>query len=74
MTDGSTLVGQTLKEARVQEVTGMWVQVVRRGTKTLRPKGDSRILSGDVLIASGYSKGVESFKKLASPEQFCQIE
>jgi uncharacterized protein with PhoU and TrkA domain len=68
VTDGSPLVGKTLKEARVQEVTGMWVQVIRRGTKTLRPKGDSRIQSGDILIASGYSKGVESFRKLASPE------
>ena len=74
VTDGSPLVGKTLKEARVQEVTGMWVQVIRRGTKTLRPKGDSRIQSGDILIASGYSKGVESFRKLASPEQFCHLE
>ena len=74
VTDGSPLVGKTLKEARVQEVTGMWVQVIRRGTKTLRPKGISRIQSGDILIASGYSKGVESFRKLASPEQFCHLE
>jgi len=74
VTEGSTLVGKTLKEARVQEETGMWVQVIRRNMKTLRPKGDSRIQSGDVLIASGYSKGVESFRKLASPEKFCQVE
>lgn len=74
VTEGSPLVGKTLKEARVQDNTGMWVQVIKRGGKTLRPKGDSRIQNGDVLIASGYSKGVESFKKLASPEQTCQIE
>jgi uncharacterized protein with PhoU and TrkA domain len=70
----SSLVGKTLKEARVHEETGMWVQVIKRGGKTLRPKGDSRIQNGDVLIASGYANGVESFRKLASPEQICEIE
>ena len=74
VTAESPLVNKTLKEARVHEETGMWVQVIRRGDKTLRPKGDSRILSGDVLVASGYAKGVDKLKKLASPEQTCQVE
>lgn len=74
VTEGSLLVGKTLKEARVHEETGMWVQVIKRGEKTLRPKGDSRIQNGDVLIASGYAKGVEPFRKLASPEQICEVE
>ena len=74
VSEGSPLVGKTLKEARVHEETGMWVQVIKRGEKTLRPKADSRIQNGDVLIASGYANGVESFRKLASPEQICEIE
>src|SRR5512139_3244863 len=41
VTQESLLVGKTLKEARVHEETGMWVQVIKRGEKTLRPKGDS---------------------------------
>ncbi len=74
VTEESPLVGKTLKEARVHEETGMWVQVIKRGGKTIRPKGDSRIQTGDILIASGYAKGVNSFRELASPEQACQIE
>ena len=74
VTEDSLLVGKTLKEAGVHEETGMWIQVIKRGEKTLRPKGDSRIKNGDVLIASGYAEGVESFMKLASPEQYCRVE
>jgi uncharacterized protein with PhoU and TrkA domain len=40
----------------------------------LRPKPDLRIQLGDVLIASGYSEGVEDLKKTASPAQHCNIE
>jgi len=74
VTEGSLLIGKTLKEAGVHEETGMWVQVIKRGEKTLRPKGDSRIQNGDVLIASGYAEGVESLRKLASPEEICSDE
>ena len=70
----SLLAGKTLKEARVHEETGMWVLAIKRAEKTLRPRGDSRILSGDILIASGYAEGVSDLKKLASPEQACSIE
>jgi uncharacterized protein with PhoU and TrkA domain len=74
VTSDSALVNKTLKEARVHEETGMWVLVIKRGGKPLRPKGDSRIESGDVLIASGYAKGVDALRKLASPEETCKIE
>jgi uncharacterized protein with PhoU and TrkA domain len=74
VTSDSTLVGKTLKEARVHEETGMWVLVIKRGGKPLRPKGDSRIETGDVLVASGYAKGVEALRKLASPEELCEVE
>lgn len=74
VTSDSSLVGKTLKEARVHEETGMWVLVIKRGEKPIRPKGDSRIEAGDILIASGYAKGINALRKLASPEETCKIE
>ena len=70
----SPLMNKTLKEARVDEDTGMWVLVIKRGGKSLRPKGDTRIQVGDILVASGYSEGVDDFRKLASPQEACTIE
>jgi uncharacterized protein with PhoU and TrkA domain len=67
-------VNKTLKEARVHEETGMWVLVIKRGEKCLRPRADSRIQEGDVLVASGYAEGADDLKKLASPSQTCNIE
>ena len=66
----SPLVGKTLREARIAEETGMWVLVVRRGGRWIRPKPDLLIDAGDVLIASGYAEGEEDLKKLASPENY----
>jgi uncharacterized protein with PhoU and TrkA domain len=74
VTADSPLVNKTLKEARVHEETGMWVLAIKRGEKSLRPKPDAVIYSGDVLLASGYARGVEDLKKLASPEQTCKVE
>jgi uncharacterized protein with PhoU and TrkA domain len=62
---GSRLVDKTLTEARIPEETGMWILAIRRGNKSIRPKPDSKIEVGDVLIASGYAEGVESLKKLS---------
>jgi uncharacterized protein with PhoU and TrkA domain len=70
----SPLVNKTLKEARIDEDSGMWVLVIKRGGKSLRPKGDTRIQVGDVLVASGYAEGAEDFRKLASPEEACDVE
>jgi uncharacterized protein with PhoU and TrkA domain len=74
VTDDSPLINKTLKEAIVAEETGMGILAIRRGEKTLRPKPDSRIQTGDVLIASGYAEGVDDLKKLASPMQACRLE
>jgi len=63
----SPLVGKTLKEVRIPEETGMWILAIRRRDKCIRPKPDSKIEAGDILIASGYSGGLESLRKLASP-------
>ena len=51
----------------------MWVLVIKRGEKCLRPRADSRIGAGDILIASGYAEGADDLKKLASPTQTCSI-
>jgi uncharacterized protein with PhoU and TrkA domain len=61
----SPLVRKTLQEARIPEETGMWVLAIRRGGKYVRPKPDSKIEAGDILIASGYAEGAESLRKLA---------
>ncbi len=74
VTDTSLLVNKTLKEARVHEETGMWILAIKREGKSLRPKSDSRIQTGDILIASGYAEGVDALRKLASPEKLCQVE
>lgn len=62
----SSLAGRKLRDARIPQETGMWVLVIRRGKKWLRPRPDIGIKAGDMLIASGYAEGVEDFKQLAS--------
>ena len=62
----SSLVGKTLREAKIPEETGMWVLVIRRRGKFMRPKPETVIRAGDTLIASGYAEGEEDLRKLAS--------
>lgn len=66
VTENSTLAGKTIREAQLQEETGMWVLVIRRGNWWLRPRPDTVIKAGDVLIASGYAEGEADFEALAS--------
>lgn len=73
VTANSLLINKTLKEARVQEETGMWIYAIKRGEKSMRPKPGSKIQLGDILIASGYAEGVQDLKKLASPTQKCDF-
>jgi len=68
VSETSPLNGKTLKEARVADETGMWVLVIKRGGKWIRPSPNITIEAGDILIASGYAEGEEDFKKLASGE------
>ena len=65
----SVLVGKSLKEAQVHEETGMWVLAVKRGDKWIRPKSDTVIEAGDLLIASGYTEGEENLRTLASDKR-----
>jgi len=64
----SSLVGKSLREAQIQEETGMWVLAIKRGDRWMRPKPDTVIEAGDLLIASGYTEGEEDLRKLASYE------
>ncbi len=64
--EGSLLRGKSLKEARIPEETGMWVLVVKRGDRWIRPRPDLVLQVGDVVIASGYAEGEEDFQGLVS--------
>jgi uncharacterized protein with PhoU and TrkA domain len=74
VTVDSPLINKTLKEARVHEDTGMWILAIKRNNRSLRPKPNTRIQIGDILIASGYSEGAEDLKKLASPQKSASAE
>jgi len=65
VSEGSLLVGKTLREARIPERTGMWVLVIRRGGKWIRPKPNTLIEAGDVLVAYGYAEGEHDLEELA---------
>lgn len=60
----SPVVGKSLREARIPEQTGMWVVVIRRGDKVLRPSGSTVLEAKDVIIASGYEEGEQDFRNL----------
>jgi uncharacterized protein with PhoU and TrkA domain len=62
--ENSPLAGKTLRQARIAEETGMWVLVIRRGDKWIRPSPSTVLTPGDVVIASGYSEGEEDFVQL----------
>jgi uncharacterized protein with PhoU and TrkA domain len=64
----STLVGKSLRKAQIHEETGMWILAIRRGNIWMRPKPNTTIEPGDVLIASGYAEGEEDLETLASPQ------
>jgi uncharacterized protein with PhoU and TrkA domain len=66
VSENSSLVGKKIREAQIQEETGMWVLVIRRGKYWLRPRPDTVIKAGDILLASGYAEGESDFKALAS--------
>ncbi|MEM0313854.1 MAG: TrkA C-terminal domain-containing protein [Candidatus Bathyarchaeia archaeon] len=67
VTMDSALVGKTLREAKIPEKTGMWILAIKRNDKCIRPRPDSKIQGGDILIASGYAEGAEDLRELAAP-------
>jgi len=66
VSEDSQLVGKMIREAQIQDETGMWILVIRRGNWWLRPRPDTVIRAGDVLIAAGYAEGEADFESLVS--------
>lgn len=66
VSSGSSLVGESLRKAQIQEKTGLWILAIRRGDAWIRPRPGTVIVEDDVLIASGYAEGEEDLEKLAS--------
>jgi uncharacterized protein with PhoU and TrkA domain len=71
VTTNSPLLNSTVKDACIQERTGMTLLAIKRGEKCIRPKPELVIKEGDVLIVSGYVQGVSGLKQLASPDDNC---
>jgi uncharacterized protein with PhoU and TrkA domain len=67
--EGSPIVGKTLKAAKIPEETGMWVLIVRRGGRWIRPKPSTILNAGDVIIAAGYAEGEDILKELLNSEE-----
>ena len=66
VSEDSPLVGKMIREAQIQDETGMWVLVIRRGNWWLRPRASTVINAGDILIAAGYAEGEADFESLVS--------
>jgi len=67
--EGSPIVGKTLKAAKIPEETGMWVLIIRRGDRWIRPKPSTILNAGDVIMAAGYAEGEDDLKKLLNSEE-----
>lgn len=68
VTENSPLANKSLKDVKIPEETGMWILAIKRDEKCIRPKPDTKIQVGDVLIASGYAEGEEDLRRLAAPK------
>jgi uncharacterized protein with PhoU and TrkA domain len=68
VSQNSSVAGKALKKAQIPQQTGLWVLVIRRGNRWIRPEHWTTIQVGDVVIASGYSEGEEDFKNLVGGE------
>ena len=68
---GSKLVGLTLREARLRDVTGALVVGIQRGLEKLKfnPQGGEQFLAGDVVLTMGPASALKSFLALAKGEE-----
>jgi voltage-gated potassium channel len=64
---GSSLAGQTLREARLRDHTGALVVGIQRDGQKLKfnPQGHEQFLAGDEILAMGPSAALDAFMKLA---------
>jgi uncharacterized protein with PhoU and TrkA domain len=66
VSEDSEIKGMTIREARISDKTGMWILVIKRDRSWMRPRPETKIQVGDILIASGYAEGEEDFNFLVS--------
>lgn len=60
------LAGKTIKEARIQDNTGMRIICIKRGRAWIYgPTGETKIEAGDILFAKGPIEGEDALKQLA---------
>ncbi len=65
--DESVLANKTLGEVNLASETGMWVIAIKRDKKWIfGPTENTRIRSGDILIAKGPLESVKHFRNLCS--------
>jgi len=65
--DGSSMIGQTLRELSLPTETGMWVMAIRSGIDWRFDPGAEDVLSdGDVLLVRGPEEGVNLLRGLAA--------
>ena len=67
VSENSPLNGKTLGEARVESNTGMHVVAIKRKNEWItKPTANTKIYSGDLLIAKGTREGEQELLKLCS--------
>jgi uncharacterized protein with PhoU and TrkA domain len=64
VSENSSLIGKTLKNAQLPEEIGWWLLVIKRDDKWVRPKASTILQVNDILIASGYADSIDAFKNL----------
>lgn len=74
VSEDSPVRGKTLRDAKIPDETGMWILVIKRGDRWIRPRPNARIKTGDILIASGYAEGEKDFKRLISGKEDENLE
>ena len=71
--DGSTVIGQTLRDLSLPTETGMWVMAIRSGMEWQFDPGPEDVLaSDDVLLVRGPEEGVNLLRELAGAPALAQ--
>lgn len=65
VTEDSPLTGQSLRDARVGERTGVTIAAIQREGETLAsPGGDDELVAGDILVVIGARTDQQAFQSL----------
>lgn len=64
--ESSELIGRTLGELEMKTTVGCYIRAIRRGVKWVYdPNKNTKILGGDLLIASGVESAVDKLEDMA---------